>query len=147
MKLSIRARILLGFALPIVLFVGFTFWLNVQLSQVKQSMVTVESEGVKYALLAASMDKNVVQIQQFLSDVSATRGKDGLDDGFKNAQENFDALNASLTTFDKHFQRLGDTASAQRFRQSGMARHAITRSDRPWPKAMSPVARKSATSR
>ena len=125
MKLSIRARILLGFALPIVLFVGFTFWLNVQLSQVKQSMVTVESEGVKYALLAASMDKNVVQIQQFLSDVSATRGKDGLDDGFKNAQENFDALNASLTTFDKHFQRLGDKASAQRIQaiRDGAARY------------------------
>jgi methyl-accepting chemotaxis protein len=117
MKLSIRARILLGFALPIVLFVGFTFWLNAQLGQVKQSMVTVENEGVKYALLAAAMDKNVVQIQQFLSDVSATRGKDGLDDGFKSAQDNFDALNASLAEFDKHFKLLGDTASAQRIQE------------------------------
>ena len=117
MKLSIRARILLGFALPIVLFVGFTFWLSAQLNQVKQSMVAVESEGMKYALLAAAMDKNVVQIQQFLSDVSATRGMDGLDDGFKNAQDNFDALNASLAEFDKHFKGLGDTASAQRIQE------------------------------
>ncbi len=117
MNLSIRARILLGFALPIVLFIGFTFWLSTQLSQVKQSMVTVEEEGVKYALLAAAMDKNVVQIQQFLSDVSATRGKDGLDDGFKNAQENFDALNASLAEFEKHFQRMGDKAAAQRIQE------------------------------
>jgi methyl-accepting chemotaxis protein len=117
MKLSIRTRILLGFAMPIVLFVGFTFWLSAQLSQVKQSMVTVENESVKYALLAAAMDKNVVQIQQFLSDVSATRGKDGLDDGFKSAQENFNALNESLADFDQHFQRLGDTAAAQRIQE------------------------------
>ena len=55
MNLSIRARILLGFAMPIVLFVGFTFWLSTQLSQVKQNMVTVEDEGVKYALLAAAI--------------------------------------------------------------------------------------------
>lgn len=117
MNLSIRARILLGFALPIVLFVGFTFWLSTQLSQVKQNMVTVEEEGVKYALLAAAMDKNVVQIQQFLSDVSATRGKDGLDDGFKNAEENFKTLNASLAEFEKHFNQLGDKASAQRIQE------------------------------
>jgi methyl-accepting chemotaxis protein len=80
-------------------------------------MVTVEEEGVKYALLAAAMDKNVVQIQQFLSDVSATRGKDGLDDGFKDAEENFKTLNVSLAEFEKHFNQLGDKASAQRIQE------------------------------
>ena len=29
---------------------------------------------------------DVVQVQQFLSDISATRAQDGLDDGFKDAQ-------------------------------------------------------------
>jgi predicted adenine nucleotide alpha hydrolase (AANH) superfamily ATPase len=46
-------------------------------------MVQVSEQSVQYALLATAMDKNVVQIQQFLSDISATQGKDGLDDGFK----------------------------------------------------------------
>jgi methyl-accepting chemotaxis protein len=114
MNLSIRTRILLGFALPIVFFIGFTWWLSGQLSGLKQSMVRVSDEGVKYALLAASMDKNIVQIQQFLSDVSATRAKDGLDDGFKNAHENFDALNAALDQFALHFAQTGDSPSAQR---------------------------------
>ena len=114
MKLSIRTRILLGFALPIFLFIGFTYWLSSQLSDVKHSIVTVSEDGAKYALLAASMDKDVVQIQQFLSDVSATRGKDGLDDGFKNAQDNFDALNKALAEFEKHFTQAGDKEAAQR---------------------------------
>ena len=128
MNLSIRARILVGFALPIVFFIGFTLWLSGQLGGVKQSMVTVSEEGAKYALLAASVDKNVVQIQQFLSDVSATRGKDGLDDGFKNAQDNFDALNLALGQFEKHFAQTGDTESAQRIQaiQAGAARYFET---------------------
>jgi len=113
MNLSIRSRILLGFALPLVLFVGFTVWLSTQLTEVKQSISTVSNEGSKYALLAASIDKDVVQIQQFLSDVSATRGKDGMDDGFKNAQENFDKLNAELGEFEKYFAGKNDKAAVQ----------------------------------
>jgi methyl-accepting chemotaxis protein len=112
-KLSIKTRILLGFALPIALFIAFTVWLSAQLGQVKQNLNQVSEQSVEYALLATDMDKQVVQIQQFLSDVSATRAKDGLDDGFKNAQDNFDALNRSLARFEKHFAELGDTASQQ----------------------------------
>ena len=102
MNLSIKTRILAGFALPIILFLIFTVWLSGQLTHVKQSMVNASEQSVEYALLATAMDKNVVQIQQFLSDVSATRGKDGLDDGFKNAQENFDGLNTALDKFEKY---------------------------------------------
>jgi methyl-accepting chemotaxis protein len=107
-KLSIRARILLGFALPLLMFVGFTTWLHGQLSSVKQDIAQVAQESVQYALLAKDMDKEVVQIQQFLSDVSATRGKDGLDDGLQNAKANFDALNANLTKFEQHFTQIHD---------------------------------------
>jgi len=116
-NLSIKARILWGFALPIVLFLGFTVWLGGQLTQVKQSMANVSENSVQYALLATQVDKNVVQIQQFLSDISATRGKDGLDDGFQKAQENFDALSASLDQFEKHFAAIGDTRSLQQMRE------------------------------
>jgi methyl-accepting chemotaxis protein len=128
MNLSIRARILLGFALPIVLFIGFTLWLNSQLVGVKQSLVTLSDESVKYALLATDMDKNVVQIQQFLSDISATRAKDGLDDGFKSAQDNFDALNASLAQFEQHFAKIGDSHAVQRMQaiKTGAARYFET---------------------
>jgi methyl-accepting chemotaxis protein len=110
---SIKSRILAGFTLPVVLFIGFTLWFTGQLTQVKQSLTQVSDQSVEYALLATAVDKNVVQIQQFLSDVSATQAKDGLDDGFKNAQANFDELNAGLAKFEKHFADMGDKASGQ----------------------------------
>ncbi len=109
MNLSIRARVLLGFALPIVLFLGFTIWVSLQLAQLKDGLVKVSEDRVHYALLAGSIDKNVVQIQQYLQDVAATRGLDGLDDGFEKAQENFDGLQQSLVKFEKHFVEVGDT--------------------------------------
>jgi methyl-accepting chemotaxis protein len=112
-QLSIRTRILAGFALPILLFVGFTFWFSGQLAQVKANMTQVSEQSVQYALLATAMDKNVVQIQQFLSDISATQGKDGLDDGFKRAQENYDEFSAGLARFDKHFAETGDATSSK----------------------------------
>ncbi len=114
--MSIKSRILWGFAIPIVLFIGFTVWLGAQLSQVKQIMSNVSGASVQYALLATQLDKNVVQIQQFLSDVSATRGKDGLDDGFQKAQENFNALSASLDKFEAHFSAMGDAESLRKMR-------------------------------
>ncbi len=117
MQISIRNRVLLGFALPIALFVGFTLWLSGQLAGVRQSMHSVSEHSVVYALLATEVDKNVVQIQQFLSDVSATQGKDGLDDGFEKAKENFDALNASLTRFEKHFVEMGDAEAVKRIQE------------------------------
>jgi len=112
-KLSIKSRILAGFALPIVLFIGFTFWFSAQLAQVKQSMVQVSEQSVHYALLATTLDKNVVQIQQFLSDISATQGKDGLDDGFQRAQANYDEFSAGLAKFEKYFSDVADAASAK----------------------------------
>ena len=112
-NLSIRTRIVLGICLPIVLFVGFALWLGGQLESVRHSMADVAEQKVRFALLATDIDKQVVQIQQYLSDISATRGKDGLDDGFAKAQEIFDGLNTSLAVFEKHFNSVGDTHSLQ----------------------------------
>ena len=107
-KFSIQSRVLAGVALPIVLFICFTLWFSAQLSQIKQSLNKVSEQSVELAFLATAVDKNVVQIQQFLTDVSATQGKDGLDDGFQKAKENMDALNVGLAKFEKHFSDLGD---------------------------------------
>lgn len=43
------------------------------------------------------MKLNVLQIQQWLTDISATRGLDGLNDGFIKAQENAKAAKGIIT--------------------------------------------------
>lgn len=116
MNISIRNRVLLGFALPIALIAAFAIWQSVQLKFVHQSVHKVSEQSVRHALMATEMDKNVVQIQQFLSDISATQGRDGLTDGFDQAKQNFEKLMASLEYFEKHFAVTGETADADRIR-------------------------------
>ena len=74
-NLSIKARILWGFGLSIVLFVGLAMWLGGQLAQVKQSMANVSAQSVQYAQLATRLDKNEVQAKQYLSDISDSQAK------------------------------------------------------------------------
>jgi len=64
----------------------------------------------EYALRAKDMQRNVVQVQQFLSDVSATRGLDGLDDGFKLADENRGEFLAHAELFRGYLLARNDTA-------------------------------------
>lgn len=60
------------------------------------------------ALLKAARDVkfDVVQVQQWLTDVSDTRAQDGLDDGFKTAADFADRFNADLAEVEKQARLL-----------------------------------------
>jgi len=49
--------------------------------------------------LANEMELATTQVQQYLSDISATRAQDGKDDGFKNAEENAGIFKEDLKKF------------------------------------------------
>lgn len=49
--------------------------------------------------LANEMELETTQVQQYLSDISATRAQDGKDDGFKNAEKNAQAFKEALKKF------------------------------------------------
>jgi methyl-accepting chemotaxis protein len=63
-----------------------------------QNHASIQSIGANYqtvtgavlplVTVAADLRLHVTQVQQYLTDISATRGQDGLDDGFKLAEEN-----------------------------------------------------------
>jgi len=60
---------------------------------------------------------DVVQVQQFLTDISATRGQDGLDDGFKEAEKyakRFNADMAEARTFAARLELNGVAAEIDR---------------------------------
>jgi methyl-accepting chemotaxis protein len=107
-NISVRLRIVLGFAAPIVLFIGFALFLTQSLKTIKNQTVIVKNEGVVFALLAKDMEQDVTQVQQFLTDVSATRAKDGLNDGWKEADTHFNNLMAGVDQFQKYYQSKSD---------------------------------------
>ncbi len=110
-NLQVKVKLILGFAVPVVLFGGFGVWLQFAMSDVSGRLHHIEDESVSYALLAKDMEKAVTQVQQFLSDISATRAQDGLDDGFTEAKNYHDEFNKGLSQFIEY-----DTASGNRER-------------------------------
>ncbi len=97
--MKIGHRLALGSLAPLLLFAAFTVWLWISLDDVSSKLERDVKVEMGFALLAKDMLRNVAQVQQFLSDISATRGQDGLDDGFKEAARQRDGFLGGLRRF------------------------------------------------
>jgi methyl-accepting chemotaxis protein len=117
-QLSIGPRLALNALLPIALLVSFSVWLWVTLTALQQDVTEHLTQQVEMALVAKDMEREVVQTQQWLQDISATRGQDGLDDGFEQAQASRKAFVEGLRRYETYLREIGDT---QTLAQAGRA--------------------------
>jgi methyl-accepting chemotaxis protein len=112
-RFSIPTRLLLGFGLPLLLFVAFVGWMWLSLDRIREH-VEVELAGqVDLALTAKNMERDIIQIQQWLSDISATRALDGLDDGFDEAARSRTSFLAGYEQLNAHVGRTGNPKDVQ----------------------------------
>jgi methyl-accepting chemotaxis protein len=102
-EISIAAKIKYIAALTAVLFaaltaaIQFLAYRNAQfLSDVNREYELLDRTVVPLVGVTKSLALDVSQVQQFLSDISATRALDGLDDGFKNAEESAAAFKKEI---------------------------------------------------
>jgi len=77
-------------------------------SSVKGKAQLAQEESVVFAGIARNMKLDVVQVQQYLSDISATRGLDGLNDGLQKADEARKSFLANLGKFREMYRREND---------------------------------------
>ena len=101
--MKVGTKIILGFSIPILMFFAFGLWMQLVMVGVSDHLRHVRNESVVFAMTAKDMETDVTQVQQFLSDISATRALDGLDDGFKDAETHYNEFNAGLAKFEQLF--------------------------------------------
>ena len=118
---TIGQRLVFLTVVPLVMFGAFAAWLWVSLGAVREDVQSHLTEQVEMAFVAKALERDVIQVQQYLQDVSATRGQDGLDDGFNKAA-------ASAASFKKGLARLEDYLRRHEARQE-LAAVAQVRSD------------------
>jgi len=106
--MKIGTKIILGFSAPILMFFAFGIWLQFVMVGVSDQMKHVRDESVAFALTAKDMEMNVAQVQQFLSDISATRAMDGLNTGLKDAEIHYNNFLADLAKFEQMYAAEGD---------------------------------------
>ncbi|CAM5251655.1 Methyl-accepting chemotaxis protein OS=Lysinibacillus sphaericus OX=1421 GN=LS41612_08240 PE=3 SV=1 [Lysinibacillus sphaericus] len=85
MTIKLRSVLSFGIIILLVLVMGIVQQRNAS-SQLKEIQV-IKEKTFQSTLLADEMKLSVVQVQQYLTDISATRAQNNLDDGFDLAQK------------------------------------------------------------
>lgn len=89
--------LLLSVGIIIILAVGINIAVTyMHTHKVKKLVHQKETEIVPHLLNFLKLQKDVIQVQQWLTDVSATRAKEGFDDGFSEAKIYYDEGNKVL---------------------------------------------------
>ena len=70
------------------------------------------TESFVFAIKAEQMQKAVIEVQQYLSDISATRGAKGYDDGFEKAKGQAEKFNSLTDDFTEMFGREQDSQNS-----------------------------------
>ncbi|MBF0625332.1 MAG: bacteriohemerythrin [Magnetococcales bacterium] len=108
LDLKIRDKIILAFLVPLLVLVIINLWILVTAQGVSERAIKVRDQGIELTLGAQRMKLAVVQVQQWLTDISATRGEDGLNDGFDKAAASATEFHQELERFTQHFQQADD---------------------------------------
>jgi methyl-accepting chemotaxis protein len=109
MKMS--TKLAMGFAIPALAILAMTVGIYRVTGTVKASVngASTESQAsFSLAMRAQQMKLDVVQVQQWLTDISATRGQDGLDDGFDEAENSRQSFVAGVSEFNDLYAGRGD---------------------------------------
>lgn len=92
--MSVKKKILISQLLSVALFVLVSAIVHVrfgemepQLNSIHTHFRTVSEDELRLVMAAKEAKYNVTQVQQWLTDISATRGLDGLNDGFDEAEK------------------------------------------------------------
>ncbi|GAB0056845.1 Bacteriohemerythrin [Candidatus Magnetaquicoccaceae bacterium FCR-1] len=112
--MKITQKIFLGFLTPLIMLLILGTWGIVVSTQVIQATRQASEVGFKLAIEAKQMELSVVQVQQWLTDISATRAAEGFDDGFTKAEENAQAFLKGIETFRQYARQTSDQPLLQR---------------------------------
>jgi methyl-accepting chemotaxis protein len=108
MSITFTSSILFLLALGIVYYFG---------RKNSEDAAFIKNESYVFSNIAQEMKLDVIQVQQWLQDISATRGFDGLDDGFKEAEKNKKSFFKGLNKFKAMYKEENDLQRIKQLEQ------------------------------
>lgn len=110
-NVSLKAKISGGFIIPIIIIVAVITGCFILGQNVASHARLAKNESAVFAGIANQMRLDVIQVQQWLTDISATRGQDGLDDGFKEAEKSSESFLKGIESFRRMYRTENDQTS------------------------------------
>ena len=115
--LKMSKKIALGFMAPVLLMAGIGVWTYQVSHDVSVDAMRAREESIMFLLKGQQMEKDVIQVQQWFSDISATRGLDGLNDGFDKAEKRRQSFFSGVEHFRKMYESEGNDAALQKLNE------------------------------
>jgi len=112
--MSFKARIKLGYAVIIALFTIVTAVVLYEFNVIDNNVDELDNNILPYAILSQEMALDVVQIQQFLTDVSATHDPAGYQEAESNAQHFEESLEKFRQRYRNNPDKLAQLAHIQK---------------------------------
>ncbi len=108
MRITVGKKLGFGFAIGCACLIVVAT-VNAYFSKRSEALANLaRQESSVFALKAKEMQFHAVQVQQWLTDISATRAEDGLDDGFDEAEESARRFKENLSQFREMYTREND---------------------------------------
>jgi len=104
-NMKIGTRLGFGFTLVVLLFTAVLAMVLSSMLHIKDDLKQIKDESLPFVILANEIDTAQTQVQQFLTDVSATHNTAGL----KEADVSADTVRKDLAKFREMFRRENDT--------------------------------------
>lgn len=104
MRVDLRKKIFGGVMLPATLALAGFLVSVLFLNGTREDLSELQSKDLKLTTYAWQMRLDVVQVQQWLTDISATRGQDGLNDGFDEAAKHYESFLIGLDHLKSEFR-------------------------------------------
>ena len=111
--MKLKTKLILLAAVPLTGLAVTVATFYVRTRALEKAVHHTTTQSAVYAGLAQHLQLNVVQVQQFLQAVSATRGLDGLNDGFRLAAAQRDEFLAGTKRFKEMYEREQDQTNLQ----------------------------------
>ena len=102
------AKIFVGYFIAIVIVWLFSYIIGTNTKQFKDICVNVEEDYLPNAINAKNLQIHVIQVQQWLTDISATRGAEGYDDGYDEAEEHAAEFTRIAGEFKAFYEKAED---------------------------------------
>ena len=112
-NVKIKTRLMAGFGIVLSLFVICGVITTLYLIKSDRSINTLKEETIPYALIAKDIAFNVVQVQQFLTDVSATHDVEV----FKEAEDSAGKFRLDVAKVKEMFRAKNDQESLRRLEE------------------------------
>lgn len=112
-NLMVRNKIVFSFSIALLMLITIGGWAVWVAEKIEMDAAHVRSISAPFAQRATRMRREIIQIQQWLTDISATRGQDGLADGFDEAEKSYQSFVEDQRAFVKMFEEAGDLAGVE----------------------------------